>query len=131
MLFRADLRLFVSGFKVNAGAYEGAGACALFRDSAPDMFALMILFFCGKRRNSRIAWFGAVGRSTSLTTPFSSCSAKLDALIKALLGKSLEQCIGLLIWATSTQVLASTAVRGPQQPTRLDALDTASNVVSL
>ena len=39
--------------------------------------------FRGKRCNSRIAWFGAVGRSTSLTTPFSSCP------------------LGLLIWATS------------------------------
>ena len=26
MLFRADLHLFVRGFKVNAGAYEGAGS---------------------------------------------------------------------------------------------------------
>ena len=54
--------------------------CALVRDSAPDMFALVVLFFCAiaapiswKRCNSRIAWFGAVGRSTSLTTPSSSC----------------------------------------------------------
>ena len=46
---------------------------------------------------------------------------KLDALIKALLGsrrvlrKTIEQCIGLLIWATSIALRLRSC--GPQQPT--------------
>ena len=51
--------------------------CALFRDSAPDMFSLVVLFFCAIA--APILWKKAqfqdslVWRSTSLTTPFSSC----------------------------------------------------------
>ena len=64
---------------------------------------------CGKWRNSRIAWFGDFSHDTIQL--MSAKLAKLDALIKSLLGrnqrvprKTLEQCIGLLIWATSIAV---------------------------
>ena len=46
-------------------------------DLLPDMFALVVIFFCAIA--APISWkkaqflFGAVGRSTSPTTPFSSC----------------------------------------------------------
>ena len=45
----------------------------LFVDDRCSSFVPLQHPFRGKRCNSRIAWFGAVGRSTSLTTPFSSC----------------------------------------------------------
>ena len=54
--------------------------CALFRDSAPDMFALVVLFFCAiaapiswkkAQFQDSLVWCG--WESTSPTTPFSSC----------------------------------------------------------
>ena len=122
--------------------------CALFRDSAPDMFALVVLFFCAivapiswkkAQFQDSLVWCGwEINFSHDTIQLVSAKLTNLDALIKALLGSRrvlhARQCIGLLIWATSIALLrsrASATILGPQQPTRLDALDTASNVVSL
>ena len=91
--------------------------CALFRDSAPDMFALVVLFFCAiaapiswkkAQFQDSLVWCGwEINFSHDTIQLVSAKLAKLDALIKSLLGnrrvprKTLEQCIGLLIWATS------------------------------
>ena len=90
--------------------------CALFRDSAPDMFALVVLFFCAiaapiswkkAQFQDSLVWCGWETNFSHDTIQLVSAKlSKLDALIKALLGnrvprKTLEQCIGLLIWATS------------------------------
>ena len=91
--------------------------CALVRDSAPDMFALVVLFFCAVAApiswkkvqfQDSLVWCGwEINFSHDTIQLMSSKLAKLDALIKSLLGsrrvprKTLEQCIGLLIWATS------------------------------
>ena len=91
--------------------------CALFRDSAPDMFALVVLFFCAiaapiswkkAQFQDSLVWCGwEINFSHDTIQLVSAKLTKLDALIKSLLGnrrvprKTLEQCIGLLIWATS------------------------------
>ena len=91
--------------------------CALFRDSAPDMFALVVLFFCAiaapiswkkAQFQHSLVWCGwEINFSHDTIQLVSAKLTKLDALIKALLGnrrvprKTLEQCMGLLIWATS------------------------------
>ena len=91
--------------------------CALFRDCAPDMFALVVLFFCAiaapislkkAQFQGSLVWCGwEINFSHDTIQLVSAKLTKLDALIKALLGnrrvphKTLEQCIGLLIWATS------------------------------
>ena len=91
--------------------------CALVRDSASEMFALVVLFFCAiatpiswkkAQFQDSLIWCGwEINFSHDTIQLVSAKLMKLDALIKALLGskqvlrKTLEQCIGLLIWATS------------------------------
>ena len=123
--------------------------CALFRNSAPDMFALVVLFFSAiaapiswkkAQFQDSLVWCGWETNFSHDTIQLVSAKlAKLDALIKSLVGnrrvprKTLEQCTADLghQHCPTPQVLASTAVRGPQQPTRLHALNTAANVVGL
>ena len=81
------------------------------------MFALVVLFFCAiaapiswkkVQFQDSLVWCGwEINFSHDTIQLVSAKLAKLDALIKSLLGnrrvlrKTLEQCIGLLIWATS------------------------------
>ena len=118
--------------------------CALFRDSAPDMFALVVLFFCAiaapiswkkAQFQDSLVWCGwEINFSHDTIQLVSAKLTKLDALIEALLGNSgypAKHLSGLHQHCPTSETLASATVLGPQQPTRLDALDTASNVVSL
>ena len=111
--------------------------CALFRDSAPDMFALVVLFFCAiaapiswkkAQFQDSLVWCGwEINFSHDTIQLVSAKLTKLDALIKAAVHRPAH--LGHQHCPTS-QILASATVFGPQQPTRLNALDTALNVVS-
>ena len=73
--------------------------CALFRDSAPDMFALVVLFFCAiaapiswkkAQFQDSLVWCGwEINFSHDTIQLVSAKLTKLDALIKALLGNRL------------------------------------------
>ena len=98
----------------------------LVRDSASEMFVLVVLF-CAiaapiswkkAQFQDSLIWCGwEINFSHDTIQLVSAKLMKLDALIKALLGskrvlrKRLEQCIGLLIWATSIALHLSAAVR--------------------
>ena len=85
--------------------------------SSEIALALVVLFFCAiaapiswkkVQFQDSLVWCGwEINFSHDTIQLMSSKLAKLDALIKSLLGsrrvprKTLEQCIGLLIWATS------------------------------
>ena len=72
--------------------------CALFQDSAPDMFALVVLFFCAiaaqiswkkAQFQDSLVWCGwEINFSHDTIQLVSAKLTKLDALIKALLGSS-------------------------------------------
>ena len=70
--------------------------CALFQDSAPDMFALVVLFFCAiaapiswkkAQFQDSLVWCGwEINFSRNTIQLVSAKLTKLDALVKALLG---------------------------------------------
>ena len=125
--------------------------CALVRDSAPDMFALVVLFFCAiaapiswkkVQFQDSLVWCGwEINFSHDTIQLMSAKLAKLDALIKSLLGsrrvprKTLEQCIGLLIWATSIALhlrsWLAPLYADLNSPPGSIALNTTANVVGL
>ena len=76
--------------------------CALFRDSAPDMFALVVLFFCAIA--APISWKKAQFQDSLVWCGW-EINFSHDIIQAGLLGnrrvprKTVEQCIGLLIWA--------------------------------
>ena len=116
--------------------------CALFRERTRHVClgGALLLCHCSAHFVEKGAICGwEINFSHDTIQLMSAKLAKLDTLIKSLLGnrrvprKTLVHRPAYLghQHCPTPQVLASAALRGPQQPTKLHALNTAANVVSL